>query len=213
MPHTNPSVIRNWVEQAEHSARSNHSGSLYFEGPTLYSYGSHFPIATIITTPKNNRFVAFTDRTYSNTTSHHKSLALSMLAKDRIIYTANPPWFADNILKNPATIARLLQIQYRNALIAAARARTRKHHHFRNADRIWRSAEWLADQYDCPILAFHLPTDLPAAARQALEAHEKATLETITQWRLGKTTVLPNPQYLSARSTQPPPSTQRAQST
>jgi hypothetical protein len=33
-----------WMHQVQEEAR-NSNGSLYFSGPTIYSYGSHFPIA------------------------------------------------------------------------------------------------------------------------------------------------------------------------
>jgi hypothetical protein len=58
-----------WASQAQSEAR-NPQGSFYFEGLTIYSYGSHFPIAQIW--HKNNNIVFFNSTTYSNTTSKHQ---------------------------------------------------------------------------------------------------------------------------------------------
>jgi len=61
-------VAHLWASQAQTNARN--SGNFYFNGLTIYSYGSHFPIAQIW--DKDNNIVFFTSRNYSNTTSKHK---------------------------------------------------------------------------------------------------------------------------------------------
>lgn len=63
-------VARLWAAQAQDEAR-NKRGSFYFTGLTIYSYGSHFPIATIVTR-KKQRAVLFTTSSYSTTTAKHK---------------------------------------------------------------------------------------------------------------------------------------------
>jgi hypothetical protein len=55
-----------WANRKQESAR-NPSKNFYFEGDTIYSYGSHFPIARHI----NDKVIFFTTRSYSNTTSKH----------------------------------------------------------------------------------------------------------------------------------------------
>lgn len=61
-----------WAHQSQDEAR-NSTGSLYFEGPTIYSYGSHFPIARHITNERGERAVLFTTAHHSVTTSGHCS--------------------------------------------------------------------------------------------------------------------------------------------
>ena len=68
-----------WAAESQNSGR-NSNGSFYFEGPTIYSYGSHFPIATI----KGNT-VFFTLRIYSNTTAKHISKACSAVSHKTFI--------------------------------------------------------------------------------------------------------------------------------
>lgn len=49
----------------------------YFEGPSIYSYGSHFEIGRFVNAPNGERVVLFTTDRYSSTTSTHQSIARS----------------------------------------------------------------------------------------------------------------------------------------
>ena len=68
-------VVELFATQAQESARTpGHSGHIYFDRETIYSYGSHFPIASHVTSTANGGKAAlFTTRDYSVTTSGHKS--------------------------------------------------------------------------------------------------------------------------------------------
>jgi hypothetical protein len=57
-----------WNSQTQNEGR-NSGRNLYFEGKTIYSYGGHFPIASI--SEQDNNIVYFTTRTYSNTTAKY----------------------------------------------------------------------------------------------------------------------------------------------
>jgi hypothetical protein len=61
-----------WAHQSQESAR-NPQGNLYFDGDTIYSYGSHFPIARHVKNAKGRAAILFTTQTYSRTTSGHCS--------------------------------------------------------------------------------------------------------------------------------------------
>lgn len=67
---TASSVTHLWANQAQYEARTP-QGNFYFRGDTIYSYGSHFPIAKHITNGTGVNAVLFTERTYSNTTAKH----------------------------------------------------------------------------------------------------------------------------------------------
>jgi hypothetical protein len=58
-----------WAHQSKPDAR-NPQSNFYFRGDTIYSYGSHFPIARHIE-HDGKKAVLFTSRTYSNTTAKH----------------------------------------------------------------------------------------------------------------------------------------------
>ena len=67
-----------WAHRTQDDAR-NKQGNLYFEGDTIYSYGSHFPIARHIFNKAGDHAVLFTTATYSVTTSAHCSAVRSSI--------------------------------------------------------------------------------------------------------------------------------------
>jgi hypothetical protein len=62
-----------WAHQTQEEAH-NSSGSFYFNGPTIFSYGSHFPIARHVINDGGERAILFTTASHSITTTHHCSL-------------------------------------------------------------------------------------------------------------------------------------------
>jgi len=67
-----------WAHRTQEEAR-NRQGNLYFTGDTIYSYGSHFPIAHHVANDAGERAVLFTTATYSVTTSSHCSAVRSAI--------------------------------------------------------------------------------------------------------------------------------------
>lgn len=65
----NEQVAHLWANKSRTSARGS---SFYFEGDTIYSYGSHFPIAR-----HYRGVILFTTKTYSVTTARHIGIAHS----------------------------------------------------------------------------------------------------------------------------------------
>lgn len=59
-----------WAHKTQDDAR-NHGGNFYFDGDTIYSYGSHFPIARHVTNDKGEAAILFTNRTWGPTTAKH----------------------------------------------------------------------------------------------------------------------------------------------
>lgn len=82
-------LCHKWANQEQESGR-NANGSMYFNGSTIYSYGSHFPIAKHIINEQGQRAVLFTERTYSNTTAKHIRNVYMSCKNDNIIYCSNP---------------------------------------------------------------------------------------------------------------------------
>ncbi len=67
-----------WAHRTQDEAR-NRQGNLYFTADTIYSYGSHFPIARHVVSEAGGRAVLFTTATYSVTTSSHCSAVRSAI--------------------------------------------------------------------------------------------------------------------------------------
>lgn len=72
MKHVYPTdrIAHLWAHQSQESAR-NQQGNLYFEGKTIYSYGRHFPMATLVTNARGQEAVLLTLDGSSITTSRH----------------------------------------------------------------------------------------------------------------------------------------------
>lgn len=87
------SVAHEWTKQVhEYGAngpKSNHN--FYFRGATIYSYGQHFPIATILPRRKGEpQTVIFTTRGYSITINAHIWATKRAIPSDwRVIYCEN----------------------------------------------------------------------------------------------------------------------------
>lgn len=77
-----------WAHQTQAYAR-NSNKSFYFEGKSIYSYGSHFEIARHIENDRGERAILFTSRDYSVTTSKHKGYVGSAIPADVTVFTCN----------------------------------------------------------------------------------------------------------------------------
>lgn len=85
-------VAHAWSRQDQEHGREadKRGGRIFFEGPTIYSYGRHFPIATFYQRKGKEKIVLFTLRSYSNTTSAHMGAARGAVSHFRIIYCESP---------------------------------------------------------------------------------------------------------------------------
>lgn len=63
-------VAHLWANKVQ-SYASVQARNFYFEDNTIYSYGSHFPIAKHVTNERGSSAVLFTKQTYSTTTAKH----------------------------------------------------------------------------------------------------------------------------------------------
>jgi hypothetical protein len=79
----NSDLAHVWAAQKQSEGKA---GSFYFRGCTIYSYGSHFPIATM-----EGDNVFFTKRTYSSTTAKHIGLTRSAISHKNLIYCYDVP--------------------------------------------------------------------------------------------------------------------------
>lgn len=81
-------VAHMWANKQQDSARYS-GGNFYYEGNTIYSYGSHFPIARHIE-HNNKKAVLLTLMTYSNTTAKHVSVVKQACHHLNVIYCMYP---------------------------------------------------------------------------------------------------------------------------
>lgn len=94
-------VCHFWANQVQSSGKS---GNVFFDGPTIYSYGSHFPMATLI-----DDVAVFTTERYSTTTAKHLSEARYAANHLKQIFVVHPLDKAiDQVKETESQIAALL---------------------------------------------------------------------------------------------------------
>jgi hypothetical protein len=82
-------VAHLWANKVQDEA-TNSGRSFFFRGSTIYSYGSHFPIAKHVQDEAGNNYILFTERGYSNTTSKHISITRGACRNSEIVFCYSP---------------------------------------------------------------------------------------------------------------------------
>jgi hypothetical protein len=117
-----------WFHKTQNSARTGGRGNLYFENDTIYSYGSHFPIARHVFNGKESA-VLFTTRTYSVTTSGHCSAVRSAIPSSALVFSVPELSYIGQDYKNSernehkTNIADYIK-RIETAIVTSARARS-----------------------------------------------------------------------------------------
>ena len=85
-------LVSVWLRQSQDFGQERSGGSFYFQGDTIYSYGSHFPIAKLTTAPNGEAVIFFTTRMYSKTTAKHISKTRQGIRNThrKVIYVDDP---------------------------------------------------------------------------------------------------------------------------
>lgn len=71
-------VAHLWAHQLQSDARCSNT-QLYFEGTTIYSYGSHFPVGKIVENKRGEKAYLFNPDRYSVTTSKHQEVVMGAI--------------------------------------------------------------------------------------------------------------------------------------
>ena len=121
-----------WAHQSQDEAR-NSTGSFYFEGTTIYSYGSHFPIARHVTNERNERAVLFTTAHHSVTTSGHCSAVARAIPPNVPVFRVPHLRSSWNDLPNHTDNAESYIRRISELLGKAERARVNRDWHQREA--------------------------------------------------------------------------------
>jgi hypothetical protein len=93
---SNQKAVLSWLRQEPVRKRSGH---VFSEGPTVYSYGYHFPMATFHDR-NGTRYALMTHRRYSQSTACHLSIVGSALRDIPVLCVYDPT--ATNHEKNVA---------------------------------------------------------------------------------------------------------------
>lgn len=185
---TNREVPHLWAHRTQSQGRTS-NGSLYFRNDVIYSYGSHFPIASHCAGTNNQQGILFTSRDYSPTTSQHKSLVRRSIPRDVPVFVVphlsfgfsraeddhqhaeNLKWYVHEVAGHLSTCVR-------------ARSSYNKEHHHAEAVRIGAEAFSYATFFGLPDPPIDLIPSLDSEALEKLRKREaKASAERATKAR------------------------------
>lgn len=120
----NRQVAHVWAQQRQEEGRGS---NFYFEGPTIYSYGRHFPIASF-RKYKGRTCVLFTSDKRSISTSRHISYARQAIPRDVPVFIVADTGFVWGNEKLPASVHNANKEHYKariaSVLETAARSRS-----------------------------------------------------------------------------------------
>lgn len=170
-------VAHVWANQGQESGKA---GNMFFEGPSIFSYGRHFEIARHV-----GDVVLFTTASYSNSTAKHKSHTLRALSHKTVYHVpsmfdhrANAEAYIKSVASSLAECKRAIYTTYR---IDQARRTSREAmeyvRHFRKevGARLYKAVQ---KQFEAP---WFTPQEVEAMRRK--EAKYKAGAEARTQAR------------------------------
>jgi hypothetical protein len=171
---SNDEIPHLWAHQTQPEAR-NANHSFYFEGDTIYSYRSSFPIARHVVNSRGERAVLLTTRRYSITTSRHHSRVRSAIPHSTRVFHVS---YVDN---DPAHILeREFPADIRAALERAATANRRNRpKHLATATEELHLAQQFAEFFDLDASKLPPIPDAESVARVVSEwqAAERAAAE------------------------------------
>ena len=124
----NDQVAHLWANQSKLKARGS---NFFFNGKTIYSYGTHFPVATLVET-KQGTVALFERAAYSVSTTRHQSIArqaVKHLESFDVDLTHSWSGLGYDIKK----AFEAYRNQSEESMVKASRARTYKDLHLRDA--------------------------------------------------------------------------------
>ncbi len=117
-------VAHRWASNLNWEGYNAGTKNFYFYQGTIFSYGSHFPIARHVITRKGERIILFTTRSYSSTTAGHKCDVRRAIPKDVPVFHVHGV-YADTKAEHRDNLKRIEE-EALELVKQAGRARSRK---------------------------------------------------------------------------------------
>ncbi len=171
-------------EWAQDTDRSGKGFNVFYEGPVIYSYGYHFPLARFVTTPSGERVILRNPDSRSVSTSKHQTFVSRAIQRDRYKVFSVPDLDAraDYAGAGGAAVIAAYQQTAVEKVAKAKRARVYGPMLLDEALRAIDSAEAFALAFDIP---YQRPADLDALAA-TMEAERKAAAIRAREFRLAQ---------------------------
>lgn len=169
---THQSVTHAWAHQ---TGKNRKGFNMFYDGPTIYSYGYHFPIARLVTLADGREVVLFTNRKYSVSTSKHVTYTRRAV-NHMVVFSVTDP----SVDPSRKDVEEMLE----KATLEAAkskRARVYKASHLQQALSYTNEAQALIEAFSIPgfenynwdLEAIQAQLDEAAANRMAQEAEAR----------------------------------------
>ena len=164
-----------WFHQTQSDARSQ--GNVFFDGVTIYSYGTHFPIACHVTSKSGRKTaVLFTTRHYSVTTTGHCSAVRQAIPSGTQVFSVpNLGGSLSHIIDHAANLEHFVT-ESKESLGKASRARISGQYDLASAFGLKETARKYARFFGVPCPKFDfLPTgkELKTLKTQIAERAER----------------------------------------
>ena len=134
---TNEMTVHTWAAQSQEYGR-NSSGSIFFDGDSIYSYGRHFKMSRFLTDRDNQKTALITGARYSNTTANHLHKVRMAMPSGVKVYTVENP-DAKTKPEHKANFAEI-ESRYKDSILRASRARTYKQMALDTAETLFQQA-------------------------------------------------------------------------
>lgn len=165
-----------WAHQTQDDAR-NGTGSFYFQGATIYSYGSHFPIATHVKGSQGQPGILFTSEKNSVTTSQHMSAVRRAIPPDVPVFTVRKQHFgfseAEDQYQHERNFKHYVdEVEDNLSTCARARSSWKKEYCHQQAVELRKEALCYATFFGLPDPPIEQIPDLDSAQMQKIKARE-----------------------------------------
>jgi hypothetical protein len=188
---TTSEVTHAWAHQSQSDAR-NGKNTLYFQGRTIYSYGSHFVVATFVSNISGNTAVLFTTDRYSVTTAKHVGMVRRAISANQTVF--NVPLentfqqyrdvSTDGTLVNPSSFIRSYQdrIEAYSRLVARSRGVNIREHYYSTLVELVSEANQYCEFFMLPD-RFIVPDDFDALKQELQRIDAQKRRDTIERNR------------------------------
>lgn len=170
-------VCHVWAHQLQSDARY---GNIFFSGDTIYSYGSHFPIARHHKTKDGRPCILFTTRGYSSSTSCHMGQVSEAIPPNVAVFHVSDVSAKPNIKQLTEYADRIA-----NTSLAATRAKSRQSELISQLRGLVNEGNAFAEAFGFKT-RFDMPANLDEMTKLAAERDAQRKRESAAQQRAEK---------------------------
>ncbi len=142
------SLAHAWANQLQHEGRA---ANMFFNGPSIYSYGRHYEIAQFIETINGQKVCFINSNGYSSSTAQHTRHVRASIPAGIPVFKV--PFFSNSFnISNLGGIIEKMLVECNNSIQKQLKART-DNSYFRHAASIFSDIESICNLFNLPVPA------------------------------------------------------------